>query len=237
MDVQAGEVDDLGQFLGKIVVFDLDGTLAETAPDIIATLNIILGAQGLSPVPVERARDLVGAGARALIERGFRLQGRELSPPLLEALFQEFLVIYAGRVADHSTLYPGVVAALERLARDGWLLAVCTNKPEHHSRLLIEALGITPYFAAICGRDTFPVCKPDPRHLTLTIEKAGGNPRQAVMVGDSLTDISTARAAGIPVIAVPFGYTDVPVEALDPDLVIPHFDVLYEAVEGLFATA
>lgn len=236
MHVRAVEVDDLGTFLGKIVVFDLDGTLAETAPDIIATLNVILGNQGLSPVPVERARDLVGAGARALIERGFRLHGRALSPELLEELFQAFLVIYAGRIADESRLYPGVVAALESLADAGWLLAVCTNKPEHHSRLLIEALGITRHFAAICGRDTFPVCKPDPRHLTLTIEKAGGNPLQAVMVGDSLTDISTARAAGIPVIAVPFGYTDVPVEALDPDRVVSHFNALHAAVDTLVTT-
>lgn len=237
MAVLEDEVDDLGQLLGKIVVFDLDGTLAETAPDIIATLNLILDRQGLPPVPVAMARDLVGAGARALIERGFRLHGRDLSPELLEALFQDFLVAYAERVADKSTLYPGVVAALESLSQAGWLLAVCTNKPEHHSRLLIEALGITHHFAAICGRDTFPVCKPDPQHLTLTIEKAGGNRLMAIMVGDSVTDITTAKAAGIPVIAVPFGYTDVPVEKLDPDAVIPHFDALHAAIDGLLITA
>jgi phosphoglycolate phosphatase len=235
MGVRAGEVDDLGQFLGKIVVFDLDGTLAETAPDIIATLNIILAGQGLPPVPVARARDLVGAGARALIERGFRLYDRALPPALLEELFQDFLEVYAVRVAETSTLYPGVVEALTRLSGAGWLLAVCTNKPEFHSKLLIEALGITHHFAAICGRDTFPVCKPDPLHLTLTIEKAGGNRLQAIMVGDSLTDIATARAAGIPVIAVPFGYTDVPVEQLGPDVVIPHFDALHAAIDGLLA--
>ena len=236
MGVLEAEVHDLGPILRKIVVFDLDGTLAETAPDIIATLNIILAGQGLPPVPVARARDLVGAGARALIERGFRLYGRDLSPELLEALFQDFLVAYAERVADESTLYPGVVSALQSLSEAGWLLAVCTNKPEHHSRLLIEALGITHHFAAICGRDTFPVCKPDPRHLTLTIEKAGGNPLQAIMVGDSLTDISTAKAAGIPVIAVPFGYTDKPVEQLDPDVVIQHFDALHAAIDELLVT-
>jgi phosphoglycolate phosphatase len=237
MDARPVEVDDLEQFLGKIVVFDLDGTLAETAPDIIATLNIILAGQGLPPVPVAKARDLVGAGARALIERGFRLYGRDLSPELLEELFQDFLKVYAGRVAEESTLYPGVVAALTSLSEAGWLLAVCTNKPEHHSRLLIEALGIAHHFAAICGRDTFPVCKPDPLHLTLTIEKAGGNRLMAIMVGDSLTDIATAKAAGIPVIAVPFGYTDVPVEQLDPDLVIQHFDALHAAIDELLVTA
>lgn len=219
--------------LGRIVVFDLDGTLADTAPDIIGTLNLILAGQDLPPVPVDKARDLVGAGARALIERGFRLYGRALPAGLLDELFQDFLRVYATRVADESALYPGVGEALDTLRQEGWLLAVCTNKPEYHSRLLIEALGITGYFAAICGRDTFPTCKPDPLHLTLTIEKSGGNPRKAIMVGDSKTDISTAKSAGIPVIAVPFGYTDIAVEMLDPDLVIGHFDQLHHAVNKL----
>lgn len=214
-----------------IIVFDLDGTLAETAPDIIATLNVILESEGLAPVGVERARDLVGAGARALIERGFKLYDRPLSPEKLEALFQQFLEVYAGRVADKSHLYPGVEAALDRLLADGFLLAVCTNKPERHSRLLLEALGTTQRFAAIAGRDTFAFCKPDPRHLTETIRLANGDPARAVMIGDSRTDIDTAKRAGIPVIAVPFGYTDQPVETLGPDLVIPHFDQLVEAVQ------
>jgi phosphoglycolate phosphatase len=216
-----------------IIVFDLDGTLAETAPDIIATLNIILVQEGLSPVGTEKARDLVGAGARALIERGFKLHGASLTPEHLEILFQRFLMIYADRVADESYLYPGVVDALGQLEDAGFVLAVCTNKPERHSRLLIEALGITSRFAAICGRDTFPVFKPDPAHLLLTIQAAGGDPARAVMVGDSRTDINTAKAAGVPVIAVPFGYTDVPIETLDPDIVIEHFDGLRAAVSKL----
>jgi phosphoglycolate phosphatase len=222
---------------GKILVFDLDGTLADTAPDIIATLNLILAGQGLPPVPVAAARELVGAGARALIERGFKLRDRTLPPALLETLFQDFLEVYAGRVADESVLYPGVRGALDALAAEGWLLAVCTNKPEYHSRLLLDALGITGHFAAICGRDTFTVCKPHPDHLTLTIEKAGGNPARAIMIGDSLTDIATARAAHIPVIAVSFGYTDVPVRQLAPDVVIDHFDALRAAVDGLLVAA
>ncbi len=216
-----------------IIVFDLDGTLAETAPDIIATLNIILMQEGLAAIGTEKARDLVGAGARALLERGFKLQDTALKPEHLEVLFQRFLTIYADRVADESFLYPGVITALGHLADDGFALAVCTNKPERHSRLLIEALGITGHFAAICGRDTFPVFKPDPAHLLLTIKAAGGDPARAVMVGDSRTDISTAKAAGIPVIAVPFGYTDVPIETLGPDIIIQHFDGLRAAVATL----
>ncbi len=215
------------------IVFDLDGTLAETAPDIIATLNVILAREGLAPVPVAKARDLVGAGARALIERGFNLYGRPLAPEKLDALFLDFLDHYAGRVADESHLYEGVTEALDALASRGHRLAVCTNKPERHSRLLLDALGVTRRFAAIAGRDSFPFFKPDARHLTMTIEAAGGDIRRAVMIGDSRTDIATARNAGLPVICVPFGYTDVPIETLSPDMVISHFRELPEAVARL----
>ena len=218
------------------IVFDLDGTLAETAPDIISVLNTILLREGLPAVPVAMARDLVGAGARALIERGFRLQGEPLGPEMLERLFLDFLELYAGRIADESHLYPGVEAALEHLVRAGHILAVCTNKPERHSRLLLSALRIDARFSAICGRDTFPVCKPDPRHLTLTIAQAGGDPGRAIMVGDSRTDIDTARGAGIPVIAVPFGYTNVPVSELSPDRIIGHFEELIPAVDAILAS-
>jgi phosphoglycolate phosphatase len=217
------------------IVFDLDGTLAETAPDIIATLNVILAAENLPSVPVAKARDLVGAGAKALIERGFKLYDKPLSPEKLEALFRDFLEHYASRVADASHLYDGVLDALDLLARRGHRLAVCTNKPERHSRLLLDALKVTERFAAIAGRDTYPYFKPDARHLTMTIVAAGGDPAHAVMIGDSRTDIATARNAGLPVICVPFGYTDVPIETLAPDAVIQHFRELPAAVTRLLA--
>lgn len=220
-----------------IVVFDLDGTLAETAPDIMRTLNVILEQEKLSPLPLERARELVGAGARALIERGFRVSGRPLDEETLERLFQDFLGIYAEDVASNSYLYEGVVAAMQALAEDGYALAVCTNKPILHTRLILEHFGISGHFAAVAGRDSFAFHKPDPRHLTLTIEAAGGDPRRAVMIGDSRTDITTARAAGIPSICVPFGYTDVPIEELEPDLVIQHFDELHGAVRQILEPA
>lgn len=216
-----------------IAVFDLDGTLADTAGDLVGTLNVILQQEGLSPLPLERARDMIGAGARALIARGFEAAGRELSPQRLDALFAEFMVHYGENICVRTRLYPGVVRALDRLERAGFLLAVCTNKVEEHSVKLLDKLGIGHRFAANCGRDTFPFFKPDPRHLTLTIERAGGVPERAVMVGDSRTDIATAKAAGIPVIAVPFGYTDVPIRELAPDVVISHFNDLVPAVEGV----
>ncbi|ACA15503.1 phosphoglycolate phosphatase [Methylobacterium sp. 4-46] len=219
--------------LAPIVVFDLDGTLAETASDLIGTLNVILAREGLPPADVGRARDLIGAGAKAMLARGFAAAGRELTPERLEALFRVFLAHYGAHLCESSFLFPGAAAALDRLAGAGYRLAVCTNKVEAHSVELLRALGVADRFAAICGRDTFPWFKPDPRHLTETIARAGGDPARAVMVGDSRTDIVTAQAAGIPVVAVPFGYTDVPVEDLGPDLVIGHFDALFDAVQHL----
>src|SRR3712207_6467756 len=216
-----------------IAVFDLDGTLADTAGDLVGTLNVILEREGLSPLPVRKARDMIGAGARALIERGFEAAGKELTPGHLDELFRQFMVHYGENICLRTRLYPGVVAALDRLEAAGFVLAVCTNKVEEHSIKLLRELGIGHRFAANCGRDTFAYFKPDPRHLLLTIERARGNPARAVMVGDSRTYIVTARNAGIPVVAVPFGYTEVPVQNLNPDLVVDHFDGLFAAVERI----
>lgn len=222
-----------GSPLRPIVVFDLDGTLAETAPDIMHTLNAILTKQGLAALPVERARELVGAGARALIERGFKVSGRPLVGDQLEALFEDFLEIYAKAVAPNSFIHEGVLGAMDELEAEGFLFAVCTNKPIRHTRLILDHFGIGGRFAAVAGRDSFAFCKPDPRHLTETIAMAGADPARAIMIGDSRTDVDTARAAGLPVICVPFGYTDVPVEALNPDRVIQHFSQLPAAVREL----
>jgi phosphoglycolate phosphatase len=224
---------DTPPIVSPIAVFDLDGTLADTAGDLVGTLNVILDREGLSPLPVAKARDMIGAGARALIQRGFEAAGKELTPAHLDELFRQFMVHYGENICVQTRLYPGVAEALDRLEEAGFILAVCTNKVEEHSVKLLQELGIGHRFAANCGRDTFPHFKPDPRHLTLTIERAGGSPARAVMVGDSRTDIVTAQNAGIPVIAVPFGYTDVPVRELGPDLVINHFDELFAAVKSV----
>ena len=215
------------------LVFDLDGTLAETAPDIMATLNHLLVREGLAALPVSAARNLVGAGARALLERGFKAAGEPLGPERLEALFQDFFVHYLDHVADSSHLFEGAEAALRRCREEGFALAVCTNKPEPHSRALIEKLGALPLFDAIAGRETFAFCKPDPRHITETIRLAGGDPARSIMVGDSRTDVDAARGAGIPVIGVTFGYTDTPMQELAPDRIISHFDELRGAVRAL----
>lgn len=221
---------DMTDRLPPVAVFDLDGTLADTAPDLVAALNAVLSAEGLPPLPFEKARDLIGAGARALILRGLNEAGHaSIDDRGLERMFRAFIDYYSRNLLDRTTLFPGVPEALDRFRAEGWILAVCTNKFEDQSLKLLDLLGIADRFAAICGRDTFPYFKPDPRHLTLTIERAGGSPTRAVMVGDSGTDIATARSAGIPVVAVPFGYSDVPVAELGPDRLIGHFDDLWTA--------
>jgi len=219
-----------------MAVFDLDGTLADTAGDLISTLNVVLADEGIGALPLETARGLIGAGARALIGRGFATAGRPLAEDRLEDLFRRFLEVYETRLSQTSRLYPGVIQALDRLADEGWRFAVCTNKVERHSVMLLDALGVSGRFEAICGRDTFAFHKPDPRHLTETIAQAGGASR-AVMVGDSRTDIDTAKAAGIPVVAVTFGYTDVPVATLSPDVTIDHYDDLPRVIAEIDGAA
>ena len=216
-----------------IIIYDLDGTLADTAGDLMAALNFVLERDGLAPLPVENARSMLGAGGRALIERGYAASARALSPQRLDVLFGDFLAHYNAHIAVHTRLYPGVLAALDAFDAAGWRQAICTNKMEASAKLLMERLGVAERFAFICGQDTFGVGKPDPKPLIGTVEAAGGTTSRAIMIGDSATDIKTARAAGLPVICVDFGYTDVPVTELGPDRVISHFDELTEACAGL----
>jgi phosphoglycolate phosphatase len=216
-----------------IIVYDLDGTLADTAGDLMGALNAVLAQEGLAPLPVENAGSMLGAGGRALIERGFAAAGRQLAPLKLEALFGDFLAHYNAHIADQTRLYPGVETALRAFARAGWVQAICTNKMEGSAKLLMEKLGVANRFAFICGQDTFGVGKPDPKPLLSTIAAAGGVSGRAIAIGDSATDIKTARAAGVPVIAVDFGYTDVPVAELGPDRVISHFSELAAACAAL----
>jgi phosphoglycolate phosphatase len=215
------------------IVFDLDGTLVDTAPDLIGTLNVIFTQHGLPAVPLENARPLIGGGARAMIERALAREGRTCSPADVDALYAPFVTHYAAHIADCSRSYPHVESALDRLAGEGHRLAVCTNKLEWLSRRLLETLELAGRFAAICGQDTFGVQKPDPEILRQTVQRAGGRLERAIMVGDSATDIRTAHAAGVPVIAVDFGYTDVPVAALRPDRVISSFAALPKVVADL----
>ena len=217
------------------IVFDLDGTLVDTAPDLIDTLNLILDAHGMPAIAFDDARAMIGAGVKPLLQRALASKGLQFAPDEIDRLYDEYLAVYAAHIADRSQPFPGMEAALDALAADGCILAVCTNKLEWLSVRLLDKLGLSPRFAAICGQDTFAMRKPDPEMLRLTIAKAGGDVARAVMVGDSMTDVATARAARIPVIAVDFGYTEIPPSELGADRLIGHFDALMAAIKGLLA--
>lgn len=216
-----------------LVVFDLDGTLIDTAPDLVDTLNLILGREGLPPIPFAEARNMIGGGTRVLLERA--LVRRDCGAAKAERLYRDFLDHYSEHIADRSRPFPGLETALDRLDERGCRLAVCTNKLERLSIRLLDILGLRHRFAVVCGQDTFGVQKPDPQILLRTIQLAGGDPRRAVMVGDSVNDVNTARAAEVPVVAVAFGYTDVPVALLGPDRVIDDYQRLPKAVFDLIA--
>jgi phosphoglycolate phosphatase len=215
------------------IVFDLDGTLIDTAPDLINTLNVILAQHALPQVPYETARPLIGGGARGMIERALAVEGRSCAPADVDRLYAAFVAYYAEHIADRSRPFADVEAVLERLADSGHRLAVCTNKLEWLSKRLLDTLQLAGRFATICGQDTFGVQKPDPHVFRATVLRAGGEPEQAIMVGDSVTDIRTARAAAVPIIGVDFGYTDVPMAALRPDRVISTYAQLPAAVAEL----
>jgi phosphoglycolate phosphatase len=215
------------------IVFDLDGTLVDTAPDLISALNFVLDREGLAPVPLHAARNLIGAGARRLIERALELEGRHASPQDVARLTADFIEYYADHIAEASRPFEGLESALDELSSRGFRFAVCTNKLEWLSKRLLDQLGLSGRFAAICGADTFGVAKPDPAILRETIARAGGEMSSSIMVGDAGTDIGVARRAGVPVIGVSFGYTEVPIAELKPDRLIAHMRELPSAVEAL----
>jgi phosphoglycolate phosphatase len=217
----------------RTVVFDLDGTLVDTAPDLISALNFVLDREGLPPVPLQSARTLIGAGVRRLLERGLEVDGRHASAEDIDRLTDDFIEYYAAHIADASRPFDGLESALDDLEAQGYRFAVCTNKLEWLSKRLLDRLGLSARFAAICGADTFGISKPDPAILQQTVARAGGQLSTAIMVGDAGPDIGVARRAGIPVIGVEFGYTDVPIADLKPDRLIGHMSELPPAVESL----
>ena len=217
------------------LVFDLDGTLVDTAPDLINALNFVLDREGLPPVPLQSARNMIGAGARKLIERGLELEGRVAGIDDISRLTADFIDYYAAHIADASRPFDGLEGALDDLQALGYRFAVCTNKLEWLSKRLLDQLGLSSRFSAICGADTFGISKPDPAILQQTILRAGGQLSSAIMVGDAGPDIGVARRAGVPVIGVEFGYTDVPMANLKPDRLINHMRELPAAVRSLAA--
>ena len=219
--------------LPPTIAFDLDGTLVDTAPDLINALNHVLDHEGLPPIPLAVARTMIGAGAKRLIERGLEADGRQVGPDDIARMTGVFTEHYGAHIAELSKPFEGLEDALDRMAARGHRFAVCTNKLEWLSKRLLDELSLSHRFAAICGADTFGVAKPDPAILRQTVVLAGGQLTNAIMVGDAGTDVGVARRAGIPVIGVAFGYTDTPMAELNPDRLIQHMLELPEAVEDL----
>jgi phosphoglycolate phosphatase len=217
------------------IVFDIDGTLVDTAPDLILAINHSLEHFGYASAPPSVLHGAMSHGARRMLEAGLGGQGVTASDDVLEAMTAKLLAYYGVNIAVDSKAYPGVIETLEALAKRGANLAVCTNKMEGLSRKLISSLALYPNFSAICGRDTFAVSKPHPGHLIQTVEAAGGDVRRAVMVGDSEVDIMTAKAADIPVVAVSYGYTETLLASLAPDALIDDFADLPAAIDAVLA--
>jgi phosphoglycolate phosphatase len=220
--------------MAKAIVFDLDGTLVDTAPDLWRATNHILTSLGRVPISLEDVRAFVGHGARALIARGLKATGDGAEPQTIEPLFDEFVRYYGDHIAEGSEAFPGAIALLDRLAEAGFRLGVCTNKLEGLSVGLLEALDLMQYFDAVVGPDTIGRAKPDPEAYRETLRRMNGEIAHSVMIGDSETDVLTARAAGVPVIAVAFGYTPRPVAEFDPDFIISHFDEAWPVIARAF---
>lgn len=213
-----------------VVAFDLDGTLADTSADLAAALNHALQRAGRPAIMLDDVRSMVGHGTRALMRKGLAATGAA-SEALVEASLPDLVDFYASNICRATAAYPGVETALDTLSSRGARLAICTNKPERLTRMLLDALGWARRFDAVIGGDTLPVCKPDPAPLREAIARAGGG--AAAYVGDSITDARTAAAAGVPFIAVAFGFRDRPVEQLGGQAVLDHFDALTATLERL----
>ncbi len=221
--------------LPDTVIFDLDGTLVDSAPDLTGALNHTMRTIRLPEIGAHEVRHMVGHGARALIQKAVTAAGTTLDDAAFDRAFETFLDYYADHVADLTTPFPNAVETLTLLRDNGVKLGVCTNKPQRLTELLLDSLGMSHWFGAIMGADAVTEKKPHAGHLTATVDRLGGDLRRTVMVGDSQTDVDTARNAGTPVVAVSFGYSTVPAADLMADRLIDDFRELPEALAALIA--
>jgi phosphoglycolate phosphatase len=216
-------------------LFDLDGTLVDTAPDLLATMNMLLTRAGHAPLGPEVLRRLVGRGARNLIADTFKVAGAPLTPEAIEPLYADFLKDYGSHIAAASRPFPGVIETLEQLKAEGVRMGVLTNKPHPNAMQLLTELDLTGYFETITGGSKYPWLKPDPRLFETVLADLGGRP--AIMVGDSVTDVQAARAGGAPVILMSYGYTPEPATVLGADLVLDDFREVPAAAKRLMGDA
>lgn len=220
---------------GATIAFDLDGTLVDSAPDLVGAMNAILIAEGLAPRAYADARPFISRGARWLLQWGLAGAGVPEPAARAAALFCRFIDHYGERIADESRPFPGVIDALKVLRAGGAKLVVCTNKPTGLSIDLLSRLGMAELFDGVVGIDAVTAAKPAAAHLIEAVAAVGGNLARTVMVGDADTDAGAARAAGTPLILVDFGYTEIPASELAPDILLHHFDDLADACAALLA--
>ncbi|MGB7286600.1 MAG: HAD-IA family hydrolase [Salaquimonas sp.] len=212
----------------RAIIFDLDGTLADTAPDLLASLNHSVRNHDFPIFTLNEIGHLVGQGSIAMIKRAFDLHETQLDETLLKQLHSEFLIHYEANIATNSQLYPGILPLLDQLQEDGHSLCICTNKYEAMARKLLDALGVIGRFASITGGDSFEFKKPDARHLTETLKAASKN--KGIMIGDTITDANAAKNAQMPLILVDFGYSGEPVSNFEPEVIISHFNECHSAI-------
>lgn len=224
-----------GELADATIVFDLDGTLVDTAPDLVRALNETMDLEGLPNVRLDVVRQMVGQGARALIERGAGLFNVTFSAARLDQLTQAFIEFYRADIARDSRPFPGVEEALDSLAGLGAKLSVCTNKRTDLSQLLLESLDLADRFSAIVGADAVTDRKPHPEHYRAAVARAGGVVRRSVMIGDTAADVAAARSAGAPVAVVSFGYCDGDCTRLGADVLLDRFAELTPACRRLLA--
>jgi len=224
-----------GELADATIVFDLDGTLVDTAPDLLRALNETMDLEGLPRVKLEAVHKLIGRGARAMIERAAGLQNVAFSSARLDELLAEFTDFYRADIARDSRPFPGVLESMDRLAALGAKFAVCTNKRTALSEQLLDALKISGRFSAIVGRDAVEHCKPHPEHYRVTVARAGGTVRRSVMIGDTTIDVGAAKAAGAPVVLARFGYCDGDADMLGADIVIDDYSELAPVCRRLLA--
>ena len=217
---------------GAVIAFDLDGTLVDTAADLVGAVNALLERQGLPPVSLDAGRKMIGNGVRALVDRAFTAAEQPLDAGVLNVAVERFIEIYRDRIAEQSVPYAGVPETLDLLRAEGARLAICTNKRTDLSIALTDALGLTSRFEAIVGSDLV-AHKPDPRLLRVAIERAGGSADHALSVGDSMMDQMTARAAGVPVAGLTYGYAAEPLKAADFDALTDRFEDVPAIAERL----
>lgn len=218
-------------------IFDLDGTLADTAEDLLNAANAALAPRGLPLLTLNQDRVFAGRGARSMIRRSLARDGRDPDAPeavaLTDAIYPDLLDAYSAALAEHTRLYDGAEACLDRLEHAGWRLGVCTNKPERLAVVLLGRLGVLERFKAVLGADSLAVRKPDPEHFRETARRIGALPERSVMLGDTSTDRDTARAAGVPCVLVSFGFAAEPLHELAPEAVVGHFDEIADLLERL----